>query len=114
MAQATVHNINRHPADRPLSRPNLLIRSKIRAVQVSPWMSDGPLAGDADGGLVQPHPGLSTSVVSKSVSKISSQAVYGVACAVADGASTNLAPVLRGSHPLLRALKSGADYLRLI
>jgi len=45
MAQATVHNINRHPADRPLSRPNLLIRSKIRAVQVSPWMSDGPLAG---------------------------------------------------------------------
>jgi len=50
----------------------------------------GRSQGDADGGLVQPHPRLSASVVSKSVSKISSQAVHGVACAVADGASANL------------------------
>ena len=50
-------------------RNDHLIRSKITAVQISPLLSDGLLAGVAVGGLVRLRPVSSTAVVSKCVSK---------------------------------------------
>src|SRR5215469_9380982 len=52
--------------------PDHLIRSKTPAVQSSPWLPGGLLAGGADDRLVQLHPGLFTPVISKSLSKIGS------------------------------------------
>ena len=49
--------------------PNLQIRSKIPAVQISPWLPHMPARWVADGCGIQLHPALSISVVSKSVSK---------------------------------------------
>jgi hypothetical protein len=60
-----------HPAYIPRSPATEQIRSKIPAAQIGPHLSDGPARKGRELRLVLPHPESATSVVSKSVSKLS-------------------------------------------